>query len=118
MQHPIISLFVAIGLFILGGFLVAPDSGVKHQHGPDGQLLRHPNGSPVLVTDHYQDLRTNWPAYSCFISGTAAFGWTVFLETYWIVVIIRKKIQKATAPNDAPGTTVHNSEVSGGDCGG
>ena len=114
MQHPFISLLVAILLFTLGGLLLSPDSGVRAARGPDGQVLHHPNGRPVMVQDHYRDLRVNGLAYLFYAAAAAAFGWTLILVAYGIVACVRGKTQLGAAPNVGPAVRPGNSGASQG----
>ena len=114
MRHPLTSLFAAVILFILGGMLVVPDVGVRAAHGPVGQVLRNANGRPVMVQDHYRDLRVNWPAYLCFAAGAAPVVWTLFLVAHGTVAALRRKPQPGAAPNGGPTAPVGKSGVTEG----
>jgi hypothetical protein len=78
-----------------------PVSGNKAALGPDGQILHHPDGRPVMVADPYQGLRVNWPAYSCFAGAGVSLAWTLFLVGHGMVALIRKRpktVERTGAP--------------------
>jgi hypothetical protein len=79
MRHPLISLFVAIGLALFGGGLMVPVSAHKPLTGPDGQTVLAASGKPVMVADHWKEFRINAPAYFCFACAAMSLLWTVFL---------------------------------------
>ena len=114
MHHPLTSLFLGVLLFILGGLLLCPDSGVRVVRGPDGQVLRRPNGRPMMAQDWHKDLLANWPAYLCFLAGAAAFAWTAFLVVYGTVACVRGIAQPAASPNSGPTTPSRASGVGEG----
>lgn len=91
MRHPIISLLVAIGLFLLAGAFHVSVSGVKGVFDADGQLMTHPNGRPMLVADPYADIRTNWASYLCLAGSVASLGWTLFLVACGLVFVVRNR---------------------------
>jgi hypothetical protein len=114
MRRPIISLFVAVALLVLGGLLIAPVSGSTAVVGPDGQVVRRADGRPRMVADPFQGLRTNWPAYLCLLAGAVSFAWTLFLVAYGVVVVVRAKTQPYAAPNGGPAEPSGNPGACGG----
>src|SRR6185369_11171672 len=89
--------------------LMVPDSGVRAARGQDGQVLRNPNGRPVMVQDHYRDLRVNWPSYLCYVAAASSFAWTLFLVGYGIVAWLGRKPQPGAAPKGGLARPVGNT---------
>ena len=114
MQRPIISLFVAIGLALLGGCLMAPVSAHKALVGPDGRIVYHADGRPVMVEDHYREFCVNWPGYLCFLGSAVSMMWTLFLVGFGIVTVIRQRSQQDAPPNGGPAEPLGNSGAGGG----
>ncbi len=86
MRHPLISLLVAIGFFLLGGMLMAPFTPGRVDRGPDGR------GTQGHWTERrFAELRVNWAAYLCIAGAAVSFGWTVYLVSAGIVSIVRTR---------------------------
>jgi hypothetical protein len=86
MRHPLKSLLLAIGLFVLGSMSLAPFAPTKKQVASDGTV--------TMRTERelrFAELRVNWFAYACFISGAASFVWTLYLVSAGIVCIVRAR---------------------------
>jgi hypothetical protein len=98
MRRPIISLFVAIGLALLGVALMSPVSAHKALIGPNGQIVHRADGQPVMIPDHYRELRVNWPGYLCFAGASLSLAWTLFLVGFGIVALIRQRPNKRVEP--------------------
>ena len=100
MRRPLISLFVAIVFFVLGGSLVSPltPSSKRVVIGPEGRTMQ-PKTDAEVRADKLRVWRVNWPAYACFAAGTASFGWTLFLVSYGIVAVIKRKRQPDVPEN-------------------
>jgi hypothetical protein len=86
MKRPIISLLVAIGLFLLGSMSLAPFTPSKKQVAADGTITERTDRQRRLA-----ELRVNWFAYLCFVGGAASFAWTVYLVSAGIVCIVRTR---------------------------
>jgi hypothetical protein len=108
MDRPVISLFVAIGLALLGGCLMVPVTAHKALLGPDGQTVYSADGRPVMVRDHYREFRVNWPSYVCFLGAAISMMWTLFLVVFGVVTLIRQ------APIGGPAEPPGDSSASGG----
>jgi len=95
MKRPIISLLVAIGLFILGSMSLAPFTPSKKQVAADRTITQRTESERRLA-----ELHVNWFAYLCFAGGAASFAWTVFLVSAGIVCIIRARHHDNAAEPD------------------
>jgi len=102
MRRPLISLFVAIVFFVLGGSLVSPLTPPSKRVviGPEGRTMR-PRTDAEARADSLRVWRVNWPAYACFAAGIVSFSWTLFLVSYGIVAVIRTKRQPDLPENTA-----------------
>jgi hypothetical protein len=74
---------------------MAPVSAHKALIGPDGQIVHRADGQPVMVPDHYEELRVNWSSYLCFAGASLSLAWTLFLVGFGIVALIRQRPKRA-----------------------
>ena len=110
MRHVILSLFVAFGFAIVGAGLMKPVVAHKVLLGPDGQIMRKPDGQPVLARDRYREFRVNLSGFLCFAGAAVSLAWAVFLVAFGVVTSFRQRPQPAAAPlNGGPTTPVGNS---------
>jgi hypothetical protein len=91
MRSPLLSLFAAIGFFLLGGLLVSPltPPGKRVVVGPNGERIMRARTQAEIRADNWRVFRVNAPAYACFTTGALSFGWTLCLIGWGVVTIIR-----------------------------
>jgi hypothetical protein len=94
MRHPLISLIVALVLFVLGACLMAPVTASKKTVtiGPNGPVTRMKTDAEYQAAK-WHVFRINLPGYICFGAAAVSFGWTVFLVSYGVITVVRDKLR-------------------------
>ena len=91
MRHPLVSILVAFGLFLLGGMVAAPYSPAKLKMGPDGIRVQRSEKERREA-----EFRVNWPAYACFAGSGLSLIWTLYLVSAGLLSIFNRNSDDPT----------------------